>query len=57
MKGRYLDSLKLEVQAHGAGAGRAGAHGRLSAAGHQQSDEPVGVSCQHVPQRSGVLVL
>lgn len=53
---RYLDGLKLKVQAHGASAGGAGANGGLGAAGHQQSDEPVGVSCQHVSQRSGIFV-
>lgn len=56
MKRRYLDGLKLKVQAHRAGTGRAGAHRGLGTTGEQQGDEPVGVSCQHVSQRSGIFV-
>lgn len=52
----YLDGLKLQVQAQGAGAGRAGAHGRLGAARQQERDEPVRVGRQHVSKRSGVFV-
>lgn len=56
MKRHYLDGLKLKIQAHCAGAGRARAHGGLSTGGQQQGDEPVGVSCQHISQRSGIFV-
>lgn len=56
MRRRYLDGLKLEVQTQGAGAGGARAHGGLGATGQQQGDEPVGVSGQHISQRSGIFV-